>query len=136
MTASARLRLVAIVLILSVGRGTAALGAQDSASVRPTMRADGTTPVPAYNLPVSKFLTPETRKTFIQGNLDSDRLFKGCTTTADTEKGAVALRRCIAPMFAQSIAKMKARYQLLRQRLGQTFSWTRWGAVKLRRVSG
>jgi hypothetical protein len=95
MTASARLRLVSIVLILSVGRGAAALGAQDSAAARPTMRADGTTSVPAYDLPVSKFLTPEARKTLIQGNLALEGLFKGCTTTADTEKGAVALRRCI-----------------------------------------
>lgn len=110
MTASARLRLVSIVLVLSVGRGAAALGAQDSASARRTMRADGTTPVPTYDLPVSKFLTPEARKTLIQGNLALEGLIKGCTTTADTEKGAVALRRCIAPMFAQSIAKLKARY--------------------------
>jgi len=110
MTVSVSHRIISIVSVLTLGLGAGSLSAQDSASARPTMRADGTMPVRAYDLPVSKFLTPEARKVYIEGNLAAEKLFGGCTATADTEQGAVELRRCLAPLFAQSIARLKARY--------------------------
>jgi len=110
MTVSVPHRIISLVPVITLTLGSGLLAAQDSASARPTMRADGTTPVRAYDLPVSKFLTPEARKIYIETNLAAGKLFEGCTTTADTEEGAAALRRCLAPIFAMSIAKLKARY--------------------------
>jgi len=124
MTVFSRLRIISIALALTFGVVLGSLVAQDSASARPSMRPDGTMPVRAYDLPVSKFLTPEARSAYIRENRATEQLLKGCTSAADTEKGALALRRCIAPMFAQTIAKLKARYSVKidRQTLGGIYT--------------
>jgi acetyl esterase/lipase len=108
MRVSTSLRTVTIAIALTVGAGS--LAAQDSASAPPTMRADGTLPVRAYNLPVSRFLSPEARNVYIAENRTTDELLERCTSGTNTEKAAVALRRCIGPLFEKSIAKLKARY--------------------------
>ena len=86
--------------------------AQDTTSARPTMRADGTIPMRAYDLPISRFLTPPAREAFIQWTRRTEGAMKGCPTRADTEEKALAMRRCVNELFAPLLAKQKARYDV------------------------
>jgi hypothetical protein len=75
--------LVSLLLMSAVAH----LAAQDTTSTPTGMRADGSTPMRAYQLPISRFLSPDVRTHVIRSNRAADVAFKACPCRADTEAG-------------------------------------------------
>src|SRR5439155_18689481 len=65
MSGAATLR-SAVGLLASTVIAVAPVVGQDSTAAPPAMRADGTTHMRAYDLPISRFLSPESRDAFIK----------------------------------------------------------------------
>ena len=95
-------------LALSIGL-VGRVEAQDSALARPTTRPDGSMRIPAFDLPVSVLLGPESRAALAKWSTRAEG-FKSCPTGWDSKEKALALRVCVDQMFTPAVDRHRALY--------------------------
>src|SRR5262245_12847403 len=74
---------------------------------------DGTIHVPAFDLPLSGFLSAETRAALIRQTKEMAEFQKLCPADGTTPQAVAAYRQCLDKNFySELIAKHKARYKV------------------------
>lgn len=80
---------------------------------KPRVEENGTIHVPAFDLPVSSFLSAETRAVLERQRKDSEQLAKLCQWSTGADEDVIANRKCAEKHYYPAIiARHRARYKV------------------------